>query len=157
MKLFLSYNLFFFFFNLFHFFRNSFYFLRPFYIRSIQISCSMFGSDCTIRRTLLHLTSTNGWCTIRETRSTKAKYGPAIAGVGWIVLVSVFLFSSVNIFIRQWLQTLYVTILFFISPSLAYTLFLSLPTFFSFFSHLISAPVQELRLSLISSRRDDLV
>lgn len=148
---------FFFFFNLFHFFRNSFYFLRPFYIRSIQISCSMFGSDCTIRRTLLHLTSTNGWCTIRETRSTKAKYGPAIAGVGWIVLVSVFLFSSVNIFIRQWLQTLYVTILFFISPSLAYTLFLSLPTFFSFFSHLISAPVQELRLSLISSRRDDLV
>lgn len=120
----------------------------------------MFGSDSTIRRTLLHLTSTNGWCTIRETRSTKAKYGPAIAGVGWIVLVSVFLFSSVNIFIRQWLQTLYVTILFFISPSSAYTLLLSLSlssTSFSFFPHLISAPVQELRLSLISSRCDDLV
>ena len=117
---------FFLFLILFRFFRNSFYFLRPFYTRCIQISRSMFGSDSTIRRTLLHLTSTNGWCTIRETRSTKAKYGPAIAGVGWIVLVSVFLFSSVNIFIRQWLQTLYVTILFFISPSSAYTLLLSL-------------------------------
>lgn len=121
---------FFLFLILFRFFRNSFYFLRPFYTRCIQISRSMFGSDSTIRRTLLHLTSTNGWCTIRETRSTKAKYGPAIAGVGWIVLVSVFLFCvsilSVNIFIRQWLQTLYVTILFFISPSSAYTLLLSL-------------------------------
>lgn len=155
MKLFLSYNLFFFF-ILFHFFRNSFYFLRPFYIRSIQISCSMFGSDCTIRRTLLHLTSTNGWCTIRETRSTKAKYGPAIAGVGWIVLVSVFLFSSVNIFIRQWLQTLCYNTLLHLSFVSLHSLSLS-STFFSFFSHLISAPVQELRLSLISSRRDDLV
>lgn len=146
----------FFFFILFHFFRNSFYFLRPFYIRSIQISCSMFGSDCTIRRTLLHLTSTNGWCTIRETRSTKAKYGPAIAGVGWIVLVSVFLFSSVNIFIRQWLQTLCYNTLLHLSFVSLHSLSLS-STFFSFFSHLISAPVQELRLSLISSRRDDLV
>lgn len=90
-----------------------------------------------------------------ETRSTKAKYGPAIAGVGWIVLVSVFLFSSVNIFIRQWLQTLYVTILFFISPSSAYTPFLS-STSFSFFStsHFRSRSRVTSFFDIVSSRRD---
>lgn len=89
-----------------------------------------------------------------ETRSTKAKYGPAIAGVGWIVLVSVFLFSSVNIFIRQWLQTLYVTILFFISPSSAYTPFLS-STSFSFFStsHFRSRSRVTSFFDIVSSRR----
>lgn len=151
---------FFLFLILFRFFRNSFYFLRPFYTRCIQISRSMFGSDSTIRRTLLHLTSTNGWCTIRETRSTKAKYGPAIAGVGWIVLVSVFLFSSVNIFIRQWLQTLYVTILFFISPSSAYTLLLSLSLFhfllFFSTSHFRSRSRVTSFFDIVSSRRSRL-
>lgn len=119
----------------------------------------MFGSGSTIR-TLLHLTSTNGWCTTRETRSTKAKYGPAIAGVGWIVLVSVFLFSSVNIFIRQWLQTLYVTILFFISPSSAYTLFLSLSLFhfllFFSTSHFRSRSRVTSFFDIVSSRRSRL-
>lgn len=152
---------FFLFLILFRFFRNSFYFLRPFYTRCIQISRSMFGSDSTIRRTLLHLTSTNGWCTIRETRSTKAKYGPAIAGVGWIVLVSVFLFSSVNIFIRSGCK---LSMLQYSSSSLLHRLTLSFSLFLSLFHFLLFFSTSHFRsrsrvtsfFDIVSSRRSRL-
>lgn len=145
------------FFFLFHLFRNSFYFPRPFYTRRIQISRSIFGSGSTIRRTLLHLTSTNGWCT---TRVKPDRLRPSTVQQLRVLGGS---YSCPCFYFRAWIflsdSGCKLSMLQYSSSSLLrqLTLPFSLPLPSLFFPRLISAPVQELRLSLISSRRDDLV